>query len=88
MNTKGRAAAGAIRNGSGNHSNHFFGDQTARLNYRQTGSLNQCKKCGSDDLRFAVDRICLRCDQRNEFFTRERAHGQPRFQQSFREAAR
>jgi len=45
------------------------------LNANRKGFLgsNQCKKCGSDYLRFALAGYCQRCLQRLEFVIRERA---------------
>jgi hypothetical protein len=40
--------------------------------YVPTWSGHQCKMCGSDYMREAVDDICQRCLQREEFSFRER----------------
>lgn len=43
-------------------------------NYNRFAIMNQCRLCGSDYLRFAIDNVCLDCQQRTEFVIREHPH--------------
>ena len=45
------------------------------MEYSSTGSNIQCKKCRSDYMKFHVEGLCQRCQQRVEFITRERQFG-------------
>lgn len=42
-------------------------------NYSRTGSVNQCKICRSDYMRFTIDAVCIDCQQKAEFILKEQS---------------
>jgi hypothetical protein len=42
--------------------------------YNLRGTANQCKICYSDYMKFAIDNVCVDCQQRAEFIQREHSH--------------
>jgi hypothetical protein len=76
MNTKGKAASGANRSGS-NQNYNFAGGKNQGFdvyNFMTISGARQCKKCGSDYMKFSKDGYCQRCQQRCEFILREFPH--------------
>jgi hypothetical protein len=42
--------------------------------YKGISTAKQCRFCGSDYMRFAVDGYCQRCQQHTEYIIREHPH--------------
>jgi predicted Zn-ribbon and HTH transcriptional regulator len=55
---------------------HLARHQTSFSNkqYRAYWRISQCKNCGSDFMRWAVDGYCQDCQQNVEFIVRERSY--------------
>jgi hypothetical protein len=57
-----------------NQNNNFAGGINKGFdvfNYKKNTASGQCRNCGSDDNRFAIDSICIRCQQKVEYIVRE-----------------
>lgn len=74
QNEKNRPAT----NHSGFNKNNQLNNKHTKLAFhyfrlsRLSSANFQCKICGSDYWRFAIDGICIDCQQRCEFIVRER----------------
>ena len=73
-----KAASGAqSRNGLNQNLKSFAGGKQKRFdvfNFMPFVLENQCKRCGSPDLKYSTAGYCRRCDQRCEFIAREYPH--------------
>jgi hypothetical protein len=56
-------------------SSYFTGNRIkfSGSNYREQIADFQCAKCRSDYMKFAVNKICQRCQQRVEYIIRKRS---------------
>ncbi|MBK7514021.1 MAG: hypothetical protein IPI76_17450 [Chloracidobacterium sp.] len=63
-----------LAHGSGPNEKWLTGNQRRFFNsdYKHFSRSVQCKYCGSDYMRFAVDGYCQQCQQRAEYVIRER----------------
>lgn len=73
MHKNRKAESGAIRFGSVKKTNNFTGGDfdVFAFKYKENLRLNQCRKCGSDYMKYAVGGFCQNCVQKVEFITRE-----------------
>lgn len=71
--TKGDEAGNRLVHGSGLYEKHLTGlsKRSSLPDYNYFAPSVQCKFCGSDYMRFAVDGHCQRCQQRVEYILRE-----------------
>lgn len=62
-----------LAHGSGSNEKWLTGNQRRffHSDYKDFVTAVQCKFCASEDLRFAIDGYCLRCQQRAEYVIRE-----------------
>lgn len=75
MRPKQKADVSSI--GSRNDFNGKLNSAFSYLNCTAMPTAVQCRKCGSDYMRYAVEGFCQRCQQRAEFFRRDGRKGQP-----------
>jgi hypothetical protein len=89
MNTQIRKADSGT-NRKGFLQNHLIagGNQKtfSTFDYRQKRHSGQCKRCGSDYMKFAYNDYCQDCQQRVEFILREHPEVLTQAKNNFREA--
>ena len=73
-----RQSKGSVPPLPSNHKvNSFAGGKSNAFgffDYRKTVAYGQCRKCGSDYMKFAIDGYCQNCQQKVEFIVREHPH--------------
>ena len=71
--TRNDEAGNRLAHGSGSNEKWLTGNQRRFFNsdYRFFAHSVQCRFCGSDNMRFAVNGHCQRCQQRVEYVLRE-----------------
>lgn len=83
-----KAERGGIPNGSLRKHSIANGNQKtfSAFDYRQNRHASQCRRCGSDYMKYSYDDYCQDCQQRVEFIRREHPEVLAQVKNKFREA--